>query len=180
MSKFSGKCDLYDHVMMIGCMGCNKNMTEMEKFEIFKQRTNGKIYQNKELVLTTSNIDDEIKVRNNPEILRKEKINGRWKYFYNGKMFSSLKALNNYGYYSKVEIIIDSLIDLVPYYPYIIAASCSTSDNEYIVISNDSYPKQKLQKPWYKLYCLENKNNLSTYYQDELRKELIRVVKEYY
>ena len=180
MSKFSGKCDLYDHVMMIGCKGTGENMTEMEKFELFKQRTGGKIYQNKKLILTTSNIDDEIKVINNSEILRKEKINGRWIYFYYGKMFSSLKTLNNYGYYSKVELYIDSLIDLVPYYPYIIAASCSTSDNEYIVISNDSYPKQRLQEPWYKLYSLENNSDILSHYQDELRKELIRVVKEYY
>ena len=40
MSILTGKCDLYDHVYMIGSKGTTDNMTKKEMFEVFKQRTN--------------------------------------------------------------------------------------------------------------------------------------------
>lgn len=179
MSRFSGKCDLYDSIMMIGCKGTNDEMTEIEKFQIFKERTNGVIYQSKKLYLTKYNIDYEIEYINNPQILRKEKINGRTKYFYYGKSFSSLKALNNKGYYTKHKIIINELIDLVPYYPHLISIHFSDENSEYIEIANNSYVTEEEMAPWRKAtYGYEN--SCLNYYKENLRKELIRVAKEYY
>ena len=57
MSKFSGKCDLYDHIMMEKTYPDSKNpniliSNELECFEIFKKRTGGKLYQHLKIELT--------------------------------------------------------------------------------------------------------------------------------
>jgi hypothetical protein len=56
MSKFSGKCDLYDHVMMEKTYPDpnNKNILvsdELECFEIFKKRTGGILCQSRKVKL---------------------------------------------------------------------------------------------------------------------------------
>lgn len=178
MSKFSGKCDLYDHVFMIGCKGTADEMSELEKFEIFKQRTSGLLHQSRKLYLEKWNVDYEIEYRNNPAILRKEKVNGRTKYFYYGKAYSSLKALNKVGYYTDFLIYFDTILDLVPYYPYIIAICASDQEGEYIEITKHSHVEDELMEPWRKIKY--GKDSIHSYYKEQLNKELIRIVKEYY
>ena len=78
MSRFTGKCDLYDHIMMEKVYPMNPSSKyspltsdELECFRIFKERTQGKLYQHFKLKLTPWNIDKEIELCNNPRILSK-------------------------------------------------------------------------------------------------------------
>lgn len=178
MSKFSGKCDLYDHVFMIGSRDTTADMSELEKFEVFKQRTEGKIYQSRKLTLEKWNIDYEIQYIDNPNILRKEKENGRWKYYYYGKKFASLTALNKYGYYTLFTIKIDTLLDLIPYYPYVISILVCSDSSDYIQICSTSQVDSELMEPWRKVKY--DGDSYFYHYRDALRDELIRVAKEYY
>ena len=178
MSRYSGRCDLYDHVFMIGCRGTDDSMSEIEKFNIFKQRTGGILHQSRTLVLEKWNVDYEIEYINNPAILRKENIKNRWYYFYYGKKFASLKALNKYGYCTDFKIHFDSIIDLVPYYPFIISVMACDDKGEYVCITNYSEVDYELMQPWRKIKYAND--SVQNYYKDELRKELIRVAKQYY
>ena len=157
MSKFSGKCDLYDHIYTIGTKGTNDNMTMLEKFNIFKERTKGVIYQSKKMILTSVNIDNEIKNVNNPNILSKFewfenkkdsrckggfKTVNKCKYFYYNKEYESLDAINKIGYYARREIKFNKPDELIKYYPYTIGILSSDPDSEYVEISSKSYPTE--------------------------------------
>lgn len=159
MSKFCGKCDLYDHMMMEKTFPDSKNPNilisdELECFEIFKKRTGGILYQSRKVELTDWNIDYWIKYFNNSQKLSKEaytliKDDKRFKsgkkeiikynYIYFGRKYNSLKELNQFGFYGEFQIKFNDLLDLVPYYPYIITTMFSDQNSEKIFISKKSY-----------------------------------------
>lgn len=193
MSRYSGKCDLYDHIMMEKMYPKDDNPNiqvsdEMECFNIFKQKTGGKIYQKFLLKLTEHNIDKEIEKVNNPNILSKrinktERNSKKGKvevkhtvYVLYGTEYKSLKELNNHGYYSTREIIFDTLLDIIPYYPYIIGFSYSSGETEHIVISSRSFIDDQRKE------LLELGLDCSYYnhYEKDLQKHYIDVVNRYY
>lgn len=173
MSKFSGKCDLYDHVFSIGSKGTTDDMSDLEKFEIFKKRTGGKLYQRFPLKLTKYNIDSEIRLVNNPDILSK---NDDGTYTYWLDTYKTLNKLNKHGYYATREIRFDDILDLVPYFPYIISSMAADQDGETIYISSKDYLSLKEDEA--------RECGLTTYdcdlYRKFLKEELINIVKRYY
>lgn len=143
MSRFSGKCDLYDYIMM-----ASEDMNEMECFNKFKKETGGVIYQHFKLELNEYNIDNEIKLVNNPFVLSKREVpwdddkihkTKKFVYTYWGKDYFSLKELNKKHYYALKEIRFETLLDIIPYYPYIVSVSNSKDGNTYMVISSSSF-----------------------------------------
>lgn len=176
MSKFSGKCDLYDHMMMKKLTPSvdNPNLLvsdEYECFNIFKERTGGVIYQSKQVQVTEYN--KELIAEYCPyfsyEIV---KLNGKKKSRCKYKLFdkiSTLKEINqNGGVFVNIPIYFESIFDLIPYYPYIVSSSCSTNDSEHIVISNQSYPESRLNEMLANGYlpCIDYKKILQNHYID--------------
>lgn len=201
MSKYSGKCDLFDHIMMEKHRtkdGSDKKedlekahvlySDEMECFKIFKERTKGVIYQTCLIPLTNRNIDKEIEYVNNPQKLSKikhveivpdkrtkggtkEKIT--YTYIYNGEEY---KKLSDIKYYGRKEIHFETLLDIIPYYPYIISFSMCSSEGEHICISDTSHVEKE-----YKDFreCGISVGGLD-YYRKSLQNHYIDVVKNYF
>ena len=169
MSKFSGKCDLCDHVYM-------GEGSEDELFEKFKKRTGGKLYQKFVLRLTPYNIDYEVAHNN---FLEKVEENGKTKYRYFSKVFPTLKSLNKHGYWATRTIYFDRKIDLIPYYPYIIAMSYYSDEKAIIFIANESFidQEEKLLRE-YKSIGDREESPMVNYYRRALADEYIKVVKE--
>lgn len=168
MSTFSGKCDLYDHIMM------EKHRTadgsddpqklkeaqvlysdELECFEIFKQKTGGVIHQHKLITVTEQNqmmvaekCDQFEVIEYFDEVPDKRKKGGyrtivTYTYRYWGRDYDTLKELNKHGVYITIDIHFNTILDLIPYYPYIIAMSYGSKDSEYVVISKKSFVLQE-------------------------------------
>ena len=133
MSCLTGKCDLYDHVYMIGSKGTNNDMSMKEKFEIFHKRTGGKLYQNVKVDLTKKNIDFFLEKEKN----KLKKVDGGYEYF--GKVYKTLNQLNKHGFWTTRTIEFNDMLELFPYLGYIIGSMASDSKKETIFISSDDY-----------------------------------------
>ena len=169
ISRLCGKCDLYDHVYMIGSRGATENMSKEEMFEVFKKRTNGTIYQNIPVKVSKFNID--FLIENNKWLERTDHNT----YLYFGKEYKTLKQLDKAHMFYKREIHFHDMLDLIPYLPYIICVMSSDANSEYVEISNRSYIDQKY------LEALEyGYDRTSSYEWDmkELKKEYITTIKE--
>lgn len=196
MSKFSGKCDLYDHIMMEKTYPDpnNKNILisdELECFEIFKKRTGGILRQSHKVKLDNWNIDYWINYYANPERLSKEAHttikedkrckNGKrevttYTYTYLGTKYNSLRDLNDNGFYGTIEIKFNTLLDLLPYYPYIITMMCSDQEQETIYISNSSYVDMYMNDV---VNYSEPSFRMIEIYRETLKKHYIKVITEY-
>lgn len=183
MSRYSGKCDLYDHIYVIGTNGDERD--EKELFDVFKKRTNGVIYQSKKIVVTLSNQDEVAK--NTRGGLRIEEVvdvvpdkrtkdgtreKTSYRYIYYGKEFNNLEDLNNYGVYIAKEIKFNDILDLIPYYPYTIAVCASDEEKETIYLS----PKSHIDELEEMLFP----SNSAEYYRRELQEHYIDVVNKYF
>ena len=193
MSQFSGKSDLADTIFMqkmypIYPNNPNSALTsdEMECFNIFKEKTGGKIHQHFKLELTPQNVQHEIEQVNNPNLFALKRIyephpNGgftdREIYVYWGKEFKSLKELNKKGYYATRTIYFDTLLDIIPYYPYIVSFMSGGEDGKlFIVISGQSYvdhQEEEARKYGYN-------NEMTKYYRTKLQEHYIEVVNKYF
>ena len=173
MSKYTGKCDLYDHVFMIGYHGTTDEMTELEKFEIFKKRTGGVIYTYFPLELTKLNIDNEIKMVNNPDILSKNE-DGSYTYFFT--KYKKLNQINKRGYYAIKEIHFDDILDLFPYFTHIISSMGSDENTETIYITYQDYNSMKEEEA--RLLGYERFG--TSFMKKYIKEDLIRIIKEYY
>lgn len=177
MSKFSGKCDLYDHIAGMGgwydqhgnkVKFGQKNVScyysdELQDFEAFKKATNGKLHRHYKVVVTQFNqefVKQHCKefdfIKHSEERPNKVSKTGfktftYYTYIYFGKEYS-LKELNKHGVYIDVEILFDTLLDIIPYYPYIVTACYQADGTQYVVISNESFVessfKDHLQYGW--------------------------------
>lgn len=186
MSKFSGKCDLYDHVYMIGNSG---DKTELELFNEFKEATNGVLYQHIKVPIDKNNFDNLVE---SEKATYGDKYDLKYclgkdnegNYYYYGKKFRSIKTLaKNFDYYMRKEIHFEKFIDLIKYYPYLISMSSSYKDDDgkrhsTIYITNDSYID--IHENEMLVWSLHSKHKIYDYYRNELINEYIRVVKEYY
>lgn len=159
MSSYSGVCDLSDYISFekMYDKGSYKLSDELECFEIFKKKTNGKIYQHHLVKVSEFNQD---KVKENcrgfdftkietkvPDKRLKEgfKIITSYKYTYYGTEYNSLKELNKRGVYIEQEITFNTLLDIIPYYPYIIGFSASDENGAHVVISNNPEPMREFE-----------------------------------
>ena len=122
----------------------------MECFEIFKKKTGGVIYQHKKVKVSEWNQDfiekywEWFKVIEHKETKEdkrvksgvKEKVTYTYEYW--GKEYT-LKEINKKGVYLKVPIYFDNLVELLPYFGYIVSFMCAGGDKEEVVISNQNY-----------------------------------------
>lgn len=151
MSGFSGKCDLFDHIYA----GCADWKEYFERFEEFKKKTGGKLYQERKVSVSNCNIDDicdmnpnlkfeevEVTKTNKNGVSRKFKEK---RFTYWDKEYVGLKELNKKGVYVRIEIPFETVLDLIPYYPYVIACNYWSSDNEIVILSHQSYPDSEIE-----------------------------------
>lgn len=174
MSEFSGRCDLFDHISMEKMYPSSNNQNvlisdEMECFKIFKEKTKGVIYQYKTVSLSKKNI--KFFLENDKNLY----FDGE-KYHYFSREFKTLKSLNNYGYRFKKEIYFETLLDLIPYYPYVIAMGAFCEGNEYVVISEKSEIEMREESNLEYGIISDSLN----YFRKELQNHYIEVVNKYF
>ena len=192
MSSFSGKCDLYDTMSMCALHPSKDNHNvlvsdDLEAFEVFKKETDGVIYQPVKIELNDYNAEMECK-RNKSFLSREEhieevpdkrcksgkKIHKYYTYRYFGREMT-LEQINKQGYWTKKEIHFDDILDLVPYFPYIIGVMAVDNENHkrYVEISDHSYVDEKEND----LLQSGIKSETAKYYRQRLKekyKELVR------
>lgn len=195
MSMFSGKADLADH---IGGMGGwfdkdgnpvnfgDENVhvlysDEWLDFLAFKKATGGVMHQHKKITLTPWNHKDVKKLckdfdyQEHTRVVpdKRQKSDQREEkyltYTYWGKEYT-LKELNKKGIWITIDIHFNTLLDLIPYYPYLVSM-CSHSDGkEIIYISQQSFVDEELdghlEHGWYSDYWQHYKKTLQDHYRE--------------
>lgn len=202
MSQYSGKCDLKDWIAGQGGWfdkngnpvkmgdsfdGCYYS-DEMLDFKAFKKSTGGVLHQHKKVKVTEWNQFEiakhcpELKIHSCDEILidkrytSNEKTKTIYTYTYWNKEYKSLKELNKHGVYVTIDIHFDTLLDLIPYYPYIVSIVTQGDDRQVVYISDQSYVIEARNS------SIENGHfdNFWEYDTKQLQKHYIDVVLEYF
>ena len=174
MSKFSGRCDLADHIMMekMYDKGTCKVSDELECFELFKERTGGVIYQHKLIEVNRFN-EDLIKdycEDNKFKVLEPGKLYEYWDEQY------TLKQLNKKGVYITVPIYFNTLLDIIPYYPYVINMCFSSDGKERVYIANKSDIESEQMSALFAGYT----PGMTDYYRKHLQEHYLEVCKQYF
>lgn len=197
MSRFSGKCDLYDHIAgQGGWYDENGNPVkigdpnvrclysdEMQDFLAFKKATGGVIHQHKVMKVDPWNYEEVTKLTNGnfqaiPHVEKipdkrakggfREKTTYTYKYW--NKEYKTLKELNKHKVYITIDIKFDTLLDLIPYYPYIVCMSYSDSDKQIVYISQESYVDEErdghLENGYYSDFWQHYKKELQDHYRE--------------
>lgn len=125
MSMYSGKCDLFDVMSMYGA-------DELEAFHKFKELTNGILYQRRKVTVTKTN-RDWVKAHTK----QFDWANGIYHYW--GVEYKGLRALNKAGVCVDVPLTYTTLLDLIPYYPYIVVEQYTDNKQLCIFLSRKSY-----------------------------------------
>lgn len=196
MSMYSGKCDLYDHISGMGGW-YNKEgkpvkfsdpdvhvfySDEYRDFLAFKKATGGVMYQHKKVVVTEWNQakvaqqNEFFKVIEHKETItdkrtksgEKEKITYTYEYF--GKEYKSLKDINKHGVFVTLEIHFDTLLDLIPYYPYIVSAAVNSDGKSTVYLSQKSFVDEERDEHYahgyFSNYWEHYKKALQDHYRD--------------
>lgn len=145
MSRFSGKCDLADHVF-----GGEKNY--FEAFDEFKQSTGGILHQHHRIKEVTAFNQDLIAELNpnfkiieiNKQISDRRFADGfrnevSYEYDYYGQRYTAKQLKQKGGVYIDVEIHFDTVLDLIKYYPYVVSACCWSDGKAVVFISKESF-----------------------------------------
>ena len=201
MSNYSGKCDLADHIMGLGGWydkeGNPVNFgdsnvhvyysDEYRDFLEFKRKTGGVIHQQKEIKVTENNQDlvaqkckqfEVIEHKNQiPDKRMKSGVREETTYTYKywGKEYT-LKELNKHGVYITIDIHFDTLLDLIPYYPYIVCMAACDKDSETVFISSEPFPIEE-RDDHYK-YGYDSK--MWEYYNKKLQNHYREIVLRYF
>jgi len=198
MSIYSGKCDFADHLFMQKQRTKNGSdkledlqqarvlySDEQECFEVFKKKTGGVIYQLTNVELTKYNA--ELIAKYNPffetstEMVSTPIKNGKQRikvlqtYKYFGKE-ATLKELNKKGLFIYKPIKFNTLLDLIPYYPYIPISVTSSNGKEECVLSSKS---QLEELEDLHLSC-NTDNTICEMYRTALQKHYAEVVLRYF
>ncbi len=202
MSKYSGKYDVCDFTsgmggwydrdgnsVKFGAEGVYVYYSdEYQDFLAFKKKTNGTLYQHLRVEVTEYNQNyiaehcDHFKVikhtKKTPDKRTKsgEKESTYYTYMYYDKEYKSLKELNRKHVYIEKEIHFNSLLELLPYYPYIITAAVCNEDTYKIWISSRSYVEEEEDKA----LKLGWKHSLTDHYRQQLAEHYQEVVLRYY
>lgn len=147
MSKFSGKCDLYDHISTLKTYpdpeNSNRSISNFDEcFKIFKERTNGIIYKYAKVELTKYNVDKFIAI--DKLLSKKVDEKGKTIYIYWNKEYKTLKALNKKGYIATMPIYFNSLYDIAEYLPCTIACGGISKESEHIIIGSSEVEERML------------------------------------
>ena len=151
MSRFSGKCDLYDSMMM----SCDD---ELKAFEKFKKETGGVIYQMHNIrEVDESNQDFIAKYCDGFKVLKHERQDPdkRFKsgykdltsytYEYYGKEYTAKELKKKGGVYVRLPIHFDTILELVKYYPYVISMAAHSEGHSVIVVGDRPFPEREAE-----------------------------------
>ena len=195
MSVYSGKCDLFDLIAgKGGWFDKDGNPVkfgdpdvhvyysdEWLDFLAFKKQTGGVLHQHRKMTLTPWNHEDVKKLC--PHFDYQEHIrivpdkrakNGQREekyltYTYYDKEYT-LKELNKKGIWVTIDIHFDTLLDLIPYYPYIVSTACAGT----VYISSQSYVdrnlEDQLETGWYSAFWQHYKKKLQDHYREVVLK----------
>ena len=194
MSIYSGKCDLCDFVMgTAGWYDKDGNPVKMGEgsgayysdeyrdFLEFKKRTGGVLYQHKVLTVTPWNHDEAMKLCPELEVIehkrtvpdKRQKSGQREEVYYTYKYWGkeyTLKELNKRKVYVTIDIHFDTLLDLIPYYPYLVSMACSNDGKQTVYISSQSFVDEevddRLEHGWYSDLWQHYKKRLQEHYQE--------------
>lgn len=165
MSRLSGRCDLFDMIagtggwldkngnpVKMGQEGVNAYYSDpMKDFEAFKKETNGVIYQHIKVKVDLWNQDyvkehcqgfdftKRTEIREDKRFKEGKKKSDHYTYTYYGTEYKNLKELNKHGVYITKSIYFDTILELIPYFPYIVTVMTRSNGNTYVVISDRSY-----------------------------------------
>lgn len=97
-------------------------------------------------------------------------------YYYWDKEYDSLKKLNKHGVYVMIDIPFDTILDLIPYYPYVIACHYFSEENEMVILAHESFVDQtindRLESGWFDKDSIDfqwhYKHELQEHYRDVL------------
>ena len=158
MSRFSGKCDLADDFFMNEELIRKENpelteVTDMDLFNYFKKVTGGVLYQHYNIEHVTD--DNKLFVKEHCEnfdykTVEKTTPSGKVKketiYTYYGREYTEKELKKKGGVFIKLEIHFDTLLDLIPYFPYLITMMTADKDGEIIYITRESYVDTQYKK----------------------------------
>lgn len=201
MSKYSGKCDLFDYMSGLGgwfdkdgspaALGEGPGpyySDEWLDFLAFKKATGGVLHQHKKVALTAWNAEaikkrcsgfdykkivTEVEDKRYKDGIRKDVS---YTYIYYGKEYT-LKELNKKGIYITLDIHFDTLLDLIPYYPYIVSAAAHSPEKTIIYISDLPYPIEERNDSFKNGVILDHRFQ---YYAKELQDHYKDIVLKYY
>ena len=162
---------------------------ELECFNEFKRNTGGVIYQ-QQLVKVTAYNQEYIAEMSSGNLIIKPKTtfikdkrtsNGERRvisclYEYDGQEYTTLKDLNNHGIWIELPIKINTLLDLIPYYPYTVCETYTVDGREHIIISNNSSVCSDYLEAINNVY----QDDMAEYYKKELQNHYIEVVERYF
>jgi len=200
MSMFSGKCDLADHIA--GCAGWYDRdgnpvkfgdpgvgayySDEYRDFIEFKKQTGGVLHQHKVIKLTPWNHEEvkklcpEFDYQEHTRIVLDKRVKSGQReekyltYTYWGKEYT-LAELNKRKIYIEIDIKFDTILDLIPYYPYIVCCAAHKDGKSYVVISERSFVDEELDDHldggWY--------SELWQHYKKELQEHYFEICRDY-
>ncbi len=197
MSMFSGKCDLCDHIFgMGGYYDKDGNQVkfnqegvsvyysdEIKDFEAFKAKTKGILYQHKHIKEVNEWNQEFVKehcphfnfikhVKNLPDKRSKDNYRSEeyYTYEYFGKEYTKQELKKKGGVYITVKIHFDTLLDLIPYYPYLV----SVSGGDTVYITDMSYVDEA-----YDSHLQSGFEGARDYYHKILQEHYLDVCKKY-
>ena len=202
MSRFSGRCDLYDTI----CMRHPRTKEgkddkeslraspvwysdELECFEDFKKETGGVMYQHKKVKVTRFNQDlvakmcPGLKIVEHKNVVKDKRYKSGEKevvtytYEYYGTEYPTLDALNKQHVYVRTEIHFETLLDVIPYYGYVVASACYSDGHATIYLARKSEPDAEYEEG---IDYGFDQTRVRDYYKRELQKHYIEVVALYY
>lgn len=151
---------------------------EYRDFLAFKKLTGGVIHQHKKIKLTTWNQDEVKKLCPEFEAIphcriipdKRQKSGKReetyYTYKYYGTEYKNEKELNKHGIWITVDIHFNNLLDLIPYYPYLVSMSCGGT----VYISQQSFVDEELEDHldggWYSGFWQHYKKELQDHYRE--------------
>ena len=196
----SGKCDVLDTLCMMKhrTKEGSDRPEDLEKarvlysdiqecFDIWKQRSGGILYQHKKIKEVNQWNQDFIKEHCNAfEIIKheekipdtrkksgyREKVTYTYKYW--GKEYTA-KELNKKGVYITTEIHINNLVEMIPYFPYIVTMHSHSDGKDIMYISDQSYVEEE-----YDTSLQYGHENMRDYYHKHLAELTREIVLNYF
>lgn len=202
MSVYSGKCDLADLIAGQGGyfdkngnpvkfgdegVGCYYS-DEWLDFLAFKKKTNGVLYQHKNMKVNSYNHDEIKKHCENFDfkevktLIPDNRTNAGYRekrhyvYTYYGKEYTEKELNAKGGVYIQIEIKFDTLLDLLEYYPYLTSAVFSTENQMKVFIHSRSFVDEEFDSAIEHGYFL----NSHSYYKKKLTEHYAEVALKYY
>lgn len=201
MSRFSGKCDLFSAISgRGGWFDKNGNPVKfgqegiycyysdiMRDFEAFKKETDGTLHQHVKVKVDEWNrdyvkahckgFDFEKHIRTVKDKRCSSGTRDIYYYIYKyyGKEYRDLKELNKHGVYITKDIHFKTILDLIPYFPYLITVEAHSDGKSYIVISKESFVEEE-----FKEHLWDSADQAADIYRHELAEFTKEIVLRYF